>query len=72
MQGVQMNLEQITFEENSKLYYTNEINFISGDVLSAEYIMFTNNQDLIGTSIEIAKENAPYLRKDIIVIRGRL
>lgn len=67
-----MNLEQITFEENSKLYFTNEINFITGDVLFAEYIMFTSNQDLIGTSIEIAKENAPYLRKDIILIRGRL
>ena len=67
-----MDLEQVTFEENSKLFYIDEINFTSGSTLSAEYIMFTSDQNLIGTSIEITKEDAPYLRKDVILIRGKL
>jgi hypothetical protein len=67
-----MDLEQVTFKENSQLFYIDEINFTSGSTLSAEYIMFTSDQNLIGTSIEITKEDAPYLRKDVILIRGKL
>lgn len=63
--------EKISLKKRSGIYYSNKYTF-SADDGTAEYhkIAFTSDADLIDTRIN--QTSARHVKKDVVIVRGKL